>query len=211
MRFSTNLIYLASVVLMFVFSLVFAGFTGLYGNSPVNSDIGPHLLAPGLLGIYVLIKNFVPTPFLLANTVKERDPYNVSLAFTVGLGLFLAHILTVFLTVRDIPNLGVFFRVIPCLILIVYGVVMIKSEPNSFAGIRLPWVLSSQEVWHKTHVIVGPLTSLFGALWLVSALFFDRQTFLGVGLYIGGPLILLFVVISLIIYFIENNRNVVKH
>jgi len=46
---------------------------------------------------------------------------------------------------------------------VVLGLAMPKMKSNFFAGIRTPWTLSSEKVWHKTHRL-GGMTMVAGGL-----------------------------------------------
>jgi uncharacterized membrane protein len=50
-----------------------------------------------------------------------------------------------------------------------------KLTKNYFAGIRTPWTLENDEVWHRTHRLGGKLFVLGGLFTIVSA-------FMGMGL-----------------------------
>lgn len=51
------------------------------------------------------------------------------------------------------------------------GNYMPKFKPNYFLGLRTPWTLSSERVWHSTH-------RLAGALWFWGGLGFMAASFL---------------------------------
>ncbi|HZH38400.1 MAG TPA: SdpI family protein [Flavisolibacter sp.] len=67
------------------------------------------------------------------------------------------------------PVMGLFFAFI--------GNYMNNIKPNYFAGIRLPWTLSSDENWRRTHLLAGKLwfgggiiIALLGVILPISAL-----------------------------------------
>ncbi|MFA6301217.1 MAG: SdpI family protein [Candidatus Paceibacterota bacterium] len=70
-------------------------------------------------------------------------------------------------------NLGYHFILIqfmaPALAFLFYvaGVMISHAEPNWTIGIRTPWTLSSEDVWHKTHRLGG---KLFKAVAIISLL-----------------------------------------
>lgn len=61
------------------------------------------------------------------------------------------------------PLLGLMFAFI--------GNYMVNIKPNYFAGIRLPWTLSSDENWRKTHHLGGKLWFAGGMLIAIVSLF----------------------------------------
>lgn len=57
------------------------------------------------------------------------------------------------------------------LLLVVLGNVMPKTQPNAYAGLRLPWTMADAKNWQATHRLTGLLTLLAGlALALVALL-----------------------------------------
>ena len=59
------------------------------------------------------------------------------------------------------------------------GFLLPRFEPNWFAGIRTPWTLSSEEVWHRTHHVGGPVFMVLGVL-VSAASFLGGSTAFGV-------------------------------
>jgi len=49
-------------------------------------------------------------------------------------------------------------------LLIVLGSYLARVEPNWFVGIRTPWTLSSERVWHRTHRLGGRVFVVGGVL-----------------------------------------------
>jgi len=55
-------------------------------------------------------------------------------------------------------------------LLFVYtGLLLRVAEPNWFVGIRTPWTLSSEAVWHRVHEVGGALFVAVGVLSLAAA------------------------------------------
>ena len=71
------------------------------------------------------------------------------------------------------------------LFLSVLGNFMINIKPNWFMGIRTPWTLSSDNVWRKTHQLMGRVW-FYGGLVCAALSFFAPDR-------IADPLILVFV------------------
>jgi uncharacterized membrane protein len=59
--------------------------------------------------------------------------------------------------------------IMPAIAIIFYyaGVLIENAKPNWFVGIRTPWTLSSESVWHKTHELGGNLFKLVAVLTLL--------------------------------------------
>jgi len=51
---------------------------------------------------------------------------------------------------------------------VILGNYMGKLKHNYFAGIRTPWTLASEEVWHKTHRMAGPIWVIGGILMMLT-------------------------------------------
>jgi uncharacterized membrane protein len=127
-------------------------------------------------GILTAVSVF--TYFLLKNVQKidpKRKGANPSAAFhklAFGIVVFMAalNFLTINMAKESavshhllFPLLGLMFAFI--------GNYMIHIKPNYFAGIRLPWTLSSDENWRKTHQLGGKLWFSGGLLIAVVCLF----------------------------------------
>jgi len=56
------------------------------------------------------------------------------------------------------------------LLFVFLGVAMPKIKPNYFVGVRLPWTLSSDYNWRKTHELTGKLWLAGGILFTVLSL-----------------------------------------
>jgi uncharacterized membrane protein len=54
------------------------------------------------------------------------------------------------------------------LVLVLMGNPMGKVRPNFFIGIRTPWTLTSERVWHLTHRLAGKLMVGAGLLGLLA-------------------------------------------
>lgn len=80
------------------------------------------------------------------------------------------------------------------LLFLVFGNFMGKIRPNGFMGIRTPWTMKSEEVWHKTHrlsgwVWVGMSLGLIGLRFLVSTDIFIYLFLPGIILMVLVPII----------------------
>ena len=70
---------------------------------------------------------------------------------------------------------------------ILIGNYLPKTRQNHVIGIRVPWTLNDEDVWHKTHRLAGPLFMLGGIAVIVSALF--AETRLQIAMLIGAAII----------------------
>ncbi|WP_171016921.1 SdpI family protein [Pseudalkalibacillus caeni] len=84
-----------------------------------------------------------------------------------------------------LPGMGILF--------IVLGNYMGRFRHNYFVGIRTPWTLADERVWHKTHRLGGKLFVMAGIIVLLGAfvegfvqIFFVIGPLLGVSLFLFG-------------------------
>ncbi|WP_193336221.1 SdpI family protein [Devosia beringensis] len=74
------------------------------------------------------------------------------------------------------------------ILLLVMGNALPKTQPNHYAGIRLPWTLSDPLVWQKTHRVAGLASMICGLALLVLAAVTANAVLLLVG--IGAAFVL---------------------
>ena len=87
------------------------------------------------------------------------------------------------------PLIGLLFAFI--------GNYMHSLKPNYFAGIRLPWTLSSDENWRLTHKLAGKLWFLGGLIIVIASLFIPAKHIL----YFFIPVMILLVAIPVVYSF----------
>lgn len=125
---------------------------------PVGVLLVPSLAAL-LLGVFGALPRIDP---LGENVTAFRGYYN-------GFVLLLVALLVGVHGVVLAANLGVDVPISPAVLVAAgaflgyVGVVLGHAEPNWFVGIRTPWTLSSETVWHRTHDLAGTLFVLAGA------------------------------------------------
>lgn len=125
------------------------------------------------LGVQVLL-------YLLLTFVLRIDPfwktlqkrYSVILAFRDIIMVFMLFLfVATYLSARtgrlDMNLFGVGLG----LLFIVMGNYMPRLPRNTFVGIRVPWTITSDIVWRKTHIVSGWLFVIGGALVCVLSLF----------------------------------------
>ncbi len=66
------------------------------------------------------------------------------------------------------------------LLSIIIGNVMPKSQPNGFAGLRLPWTLADPSNWVATHRLTGRLMLISGTVLMLAALMLNAGPLLAV-------------------------------
>jgi uncharacterized membrane protein len=125
----------------------------------------------GLLLLY--LPNIDP---LRANVEGFRSVYN---KFVVGVSSFFLflHIMII------VAGIGVAFNpiylIVPATSLLMFGIGLLleKTQPNWFMGIRTPWTLSSPTVWEKTHRLGSLLFKLSAGFILIGLLFSPQIAF----------------------------------
>ena len=143
-------------------------FTGLFAI-PIVSLI--------LLVLFLVIPRIDPKK---ENIRKFRGHYDW-LIFVIMAFMFYIYLLSVFWNLGAEFNFTLLLLPAFTLLFLFIGFVLEKAEPNWFVGIRTPWTLSSEKVWHKTHKLgaklfkIAALITLFGfvfrslAIWFVIA------------------------------------------
>ena len=146
-----------------------------------------------ITGILTLVSIFV---YFLLNNLQRFDPKRkgapASATFNklaLGLVVFVAALNVIIIASAKggalpqsflFPLLGLMFAFI--------GNYMNNIKPNYFAGLRLPWTLSSDENWRRTHQLAGKLWFAGGMLVAIVSLFLPSgimfPVFIGVMLLI---------------------------
>ena len=120
--------------------------------------------------IYLLLPNIYridPKKYAAEN--KSRL-YRISFAVVV----FISAVLCLFIYSSTHGNIQFSMRFVVSgvgLLFAIIGNYMYTMKPNYFAGIRLPWTLSNDENWRRTHLLGGKLFFGGGLLIAVSCLF----------------------------------------
>jgi uncharacterized membrane protein len=146
------------------------------------------LLAAVSVGLYFLLNN-------LHRIDPKRKDSQASSTFgklAVGLVVFMAALNLIIISSAQgavemqrflFPLLGLMFAFI--------GNYMNHIKPNYFAGIRLPWTLSSDENWRRTHQLAGKLWFAGGILIAVISLLLPIKAMLPIFIGIMVVLVLL--------------------
>lgn len=75
-------------------------------------------------------------------------------------------------------NIGLVISILVGIVFILLGNYLSKNRQNYTVGIKLPWTLSSEENWDKTHRMAAKLWVLGGVLFLVNAFIQNEILFL---------------------------------
>ena len=97
-------------------------------------------------------------------------------------------------------RVGVVLSVFMGLLFAIIGNYMPKCKQNYTIGIKIPWTLSSEENWNKTHRFAG-------RLWLVSGLGIMLTGFLG-NFLIFLPIVLVMVIVPFIYSYLLHRKGI---
>ena len=97
-------------------------------------------------------------------------------------------------------RVGVVLSVFMGLLFAIIGNYMPKCKQNYTIGIKIPWTLSSEENWNKTHRFAG-------RLWLVSGLAIMLTGFLG-NFWIFLPIVLAMVIVPFIYSYLLHRKGI---
>lgn len=172
----TNLIIISIITLSFLTGIL------LYPQMP--SEMASHWSAQGEVddylpkfwglflmpliagGIYLLSRLIPRIDPLKKNIEKFRSYFDWFIVITISF-LFYLYLLTIFWNLGYRFNMG--RMLVPALGFLFFysGVLIENAERNWFIGIRTPWTLSNEEVWHKTHHLAAKMFKASGLIALV--------------------------------------------
>ena len=126
------------------------------------------LITLGMFVLFLIIPGIDP---LKANIAKFRESFNLFIVLIIVFMLYI-HGLTLAwslgyqdfkMSTAMLPFMGVLF--------IAIGFMLRKAKRNFFIGIRTPWTLSSDSVWHKTHQLGSVLFMASGVFAIIGGVF----------------------------------------
>ena len=174
LRLTALLLWLSSVVASLITSPHLPAIVPVHWNLRGQPDrwgskyelllAGPGIIL--LIGLILVVTDRVDPRIRKEDNPRPRREVGVwSLALLAALHvLLLAHTSGM---LADLPRAMSLALAAFCLFM---GNVLTKIRPNSFAGIRTPWTLGSDEVWRATHRLGGHLFFATGLGGLVAAL-----------------------------------------
>lgn len=128
------------------------------------------MMSIGLV-VYFLIRNiekFDPKITRLTSKDTFKKINILLLMFMSGLSIYIVHS-----TLNS--QIGYFLFVLLGLLFAGIGNFMHSIQPNYFIGLRLPWTLSDDDNWRKTHQLAGKLWFGGGLLVALGSLFLSAQ------------------------------------
>lgn len=133
-------------------------------QGPVSRDYAVAFVPAVMVGIWVLLQIFPAIDPRRANYPGFRRTYWL-LGNTILVFLAAAH----GLLLAGVAEADRWLVAGAGLIAVVIGNFLGRVEPNWFVGLRTPWTLESDVVWHRTHRLVGRLLFLAGLLLITLA------------------------------------------
>lgn len=144
---------------------------GLSGEVDDYSGKAIIFLFPGVMIFMILLFWFIPKIDPLKNNIKS---------FYSSFETFILVFLLFFLLLQaqfTLWNMGfqippnMFMPLLTGFLFFSIGVMLNKTTPNWFIGIRTPWTISNEKVWKKTHDIGSKLFKIAGIISAVGILF----------------------------------------
>jgi len=116
------------------------------------------------------------------NYVRFADAYTF-MRWVLVLFLSLMWVVTIMVSLGYPVDVTLIVKAAVAVLLIVIGNFMGQFRHNYFIGIKTPWTLANEEVWHRTHRMAARIWVLGGLLCLSMAFF---QTSWGAYVYLGS-------------------------
>jgi len=119
-----------------------------------------------ILGLFWLIPRIDP----LRKNIEGFRPYYEGMIVVIMLFLLYIHAISLALNILEF---NIMQALSPAFGMLLYymGIVVGKARRNWFIGIRMPWTLSSEAVWNRTHKLGGRLFKTAGLIALLGAVF----------------------------------------
>jgi uncharacterized membrane protein len=154
--------------------------------------LGPGAMA-GMLLIGMCLPWLSPKRFDLSGFKSTYSYFIVVIVCMLGL-LHAALLQATLSGMLDLPRT---IQVGAFALLILLGNPMAKVKRNFYIGVRTPWTLASERVWHATHRLCGKLMVVSGLFGLIAVLA-DASTWIVLALLAGWSVIV--IIFSLVHY-----------
>ncbi|HEY0041349.1 MAG TPA: SdpI family protein [Flavisolibacter sp.] len=131
------------------------------------------IIAAVSISTYFLLKNIHRIYPKRKNTVPSATFHKLAFGLVVFIGAINFMIIKMSQGSTVLQNL--LFPLLGIMVAFI-GNYMVHIKPNYFAGFRLPWTLSNDENWRKTHQLGGKLWFAGGLVIAIVSLFLSTQT-----------------------------------
>lgn len=141
-----------------------------------NKFIGLFLIPLISLALLILLY-FIPKLDPLRKNINKFKRYYEFFILLLELFLLYMQFIVILANLGYIPNIIAFLAPAMGILFFFIGVLIEKSKRNWFIGIRTPWTMSNDKVWHKTHALGGKLFKISGIIAILGVFFRDLAFF----------------------------------
>lgn len=135
-------------------------------------------LLPILSAVFFVVFSYIPKIDPQKDNIEKFKKYYDIFVLSFEFFMFYVYLLTVLWGRGLVFDMTAAITPAFALLFFYLGIMIEKTEPNWFIGIRTPWTLSSEEVWKKTHQIGGRLFKIVGVIAFIGLLFPSYAVFL---------------------------------
>lgn len=130
---------------------------------------------PILSLVLILVFNYLPKLDPLKLNYKSFSQYYNGFILVMTIFLFYLNILIILSNLEISFKFNMLSAILPAFALLFFyiGILVKHAKRNWFVGIRTPWTLSSEKVWHQTHQVGGILFQVSAILALLGIIFPD--------------------------------------
>ena len=195
-KFST---YLYWILAVFPFILSAAFYSRLpeqvvvqWDSAGEPSNYAPRIFAafgiPAILLIAALYVNFRIYADPQKQNIDRSPQLKLISRWVIVIIANVGQAVTIFKATNHTVNPSVFIMILVGVLIAVVGNYLPKCKYNYTIGIKLPWTLSSEENWRKTHRFAGFVWIIGGVLLIISAFLpFEWLVLAIVALLVGMP------------------------
>ena len=160
----TKIIFLSIIILSFLVALVIypympaimEGHWNLQGQADGQmSRFWGVFLIPMINSLILVLFLLIPHIDPLKRNIEKFRKYFDLLIITLLVFLFYLYICILLWNLGRQFNMVVALMPAFSILWYAYGVLVEKTEPNWFVGIRTPWTLSDERVWQRIHRLAG--------------------------------------------------------
>lgn len=144
---------------------------------PINWDMNnqPHQFASKpfvIFGLPLIMTAFHLLCWAIENTHGSRTnpkPVKTILHLILPAITIVLESITVMYVMDMLTDIGLICCLIIGIIFIFMGNYLPKTQPNRTFGIKLPWTIYNEDVWHRTHRLAGYMMVLGGIIIIIAA------------------------------------------
>ncbi len=123
-----------------------------------------------VIGVFVIVLFRILTRFDPISRNGDNAAIMGRFANWIVLFLLMLHVATLANALNMQVDINLWVMVAVGVLFVAIGNEMGRLKPNSWAGIRLPWTISDEDVWRKSNRMGGRSLVVAGLVWIVSGL-----------------------------------------